>query len=311
MRHVDHLKDFTTQDLQQILRRAQEIKASPNGFRSALAGQSLAMLFQKTSTRTRVSFEVAMTELGGHAVFLDWQTSNFVLTELSYEIEYLSRNVQVIMARLLRNQDFQTMKGASQVPMINGCCERYHPCQALTDVLTMIEHHDKPLEMIHLLYSGVQNNVSNSLVIMAHRLGFQLSLATPMPSMSQESFDPEIQTLIEDCSTIDHIEDPRAAVATADFIYTDTWIDMQYFNDPSKSDAKQALLEKMQPFQINQDLIADHNVLVMHDMPIHNNYEITEEVVRDPRSIIFDQAANRLHAQKGLLHWLLIDTQHD
>ncbi|MFZ8974882.1 MAG: hypothetical protein ACO2ZD_12395, partial [Pseudomonadales bacterium] len=121
MRHVDHLKDFTTQDLQQILRRAQEIKASPNGFRSALAGQSLAMLFKITCTSTRVSFELAMTELGGHAVFLDWQTSNFVLTELSYEIEYLSRNVQVIMARLLRNQDFQTMKGASQVPMINGC----------------------------------------------------------------------------------------------------------------------------------------------------------------------------------------------
>ena len=145
MVHVDHLKHFSASDLAAILARAQEIKADPKAFRQALAQQSLAMLFQKTSTRTRVSFEVAMTELGGHALFLDWQSSNFVLTDLRYEIEYLSRNVDVIMARLLKNADFKIMTEASQVPMINGCCERYHPCQALTDVLTMTEFSDAGL----------------------------------------------------------------------------------------------------------------------------------------------------------------------
>lgn len=306
MPHVNHLKDFSSQDLTEILSWARAIKANPNDFRSVLSNQSLAMLFQKTSTRTRVSFEVAMTELGGHALFLDWQSSNFILTDLAYEIEYLSRNVQVIMARLLHNSDFLTMAAASQVPMINGCCERYHPCQALTDVLTMTEHSDKPLGALHLLYTGVQNNVSNSLVLMADRLEFSLTLATPEPEETQESFDADLQAMIMDNPSIQRVEDPRDAIASADFIYTDTWIDMQYFNDPTKHAEKTALVAQMQRFQINSDLVAGHELKIMHDMPIHNDYEITEAAVRDPRAIIFDQAANRLHAQKGLLYWLLV-----
>jgi ornithine carbamoyltransferase len=307
MVHVDHLKHFSASDLAAILARAQEIKADPKAFRQALAEQSLAMLFQKTSTRTRVSFEVAMTELGGHALFLDWQSSNFVLTDLRYEIEYLSRNVDVIMARLLKNADFKIMTEASQVPMINGCCERYHPCQALTDVLTMTEFSDKPLAELHLLYTGVQNNVSNSLIIMADRFGFQLTLATPPADPKQESYDADIQTLVDTNAYIQQVADPREVIERADFVYTDTWIDMQYFNDPSKAADKADLIERMSPFQINLDLVGNHPVRIMHDMPIHNDYEITEPAVRDSRAIIFEQAANRLHAQKGLLHWLLLD----
>ena len=307
MVHVDHLKHFSASDLATILARAQEIKADPKAFRQALAQQSLAMLFQKTSTRTRVSFEVAMTELGGNALFLDWQSSNFVLTDLRYEIEYLSRNVDVIMARLLKNADFKIITEASQVPMINGCCERYHPCQALTDVLTMTEFSDKPLAELHLLYTGVQNNVSNSLIIMADRFGFQLTLATPPADPEQESYDADIQTLVDTNAYIQHVADPREVIECADFVYTDTCIDMQYFNDPSKAADKADLIERMSPFQINLDLVGNHPVRIMHDMPIHNDYEITEAAVRDYRAIIFEQAANRLHAQKGLLHWLLLD----
>ena len=305
MRHINDLLNFSTADLTGILDCAIKIKASPEDYRDALLHQSLAMLFQKTSTRTRVSFEVAMTELGGHAIYMDWQTSNFILTDLAYEIEYLSRNVQVIMARLLSNDDFQIMADASQVPMINGCCDRYHPCQALTDVLTMIEHSEKPLPDLHLLYSGVQNNVSNSLILMADRLGFSLTLATPEPEISTASFDPRLQAITQDSEKINHVDDPRIAIDGADFIYTDTWIDMQFFNDPEKKAEKAALLTKMQPFQVNESLIEGHDLMIMHDMPIHNDYEITPGLVRDPRSIIFNQAANRLHAQKGLLYWLL------
>ena len=304
MPHVNHLKDFDAKDLADILSWAQTIKANPNDFRTALSHQSMAMLFQKTSTRTRVSFEVAMTELGGHALFLDWQSSNFILTDLAYEIEYLSRNVQVIMARLLHNSDFLTMAGASQVPMINGCCERYHPCQALTDVLTMTEHSDKPLEALHLLYTGVQNNVSNSLVLMADRLGFSLTLATPEPAETQESFDADLQAMITHNPRITRVADPRDAIAAADFLYTDTWIDMQYFNNPNHKVENEAKLKKMMPYQLNDTLLAGVNCKVMHDMPIHDGFEISAELTKDPRAIMYEQAENRLHAQKGLLYWL-------
>jgi ornithine carbamoyltransferase len=267
------------------------------------------MLFQKTSTRTRVSFEVAMTELGGHSIFIDWRSSNFILTGIQHEIEYLSRNVSCIMARLLEHSDVQKMLSSSQVPVINGCCEKYHPCQALTDLLTITEHTDKPLEDVHLVYTGVQNNVSNSLTLIASKLGFRFTLATPPTDSSSESYDADIQKIIYEDAKINHLENPAEAVTNADFVYTDTWIDMQYFNDPSRTAEKDALIEQMIPFQINSALVQDRNCKIMHDMPIHDHYEITPDMVSDPRSIIYLQSANRLHAQKGLLHWLYFETE--
>ena len=150
--HINDLNDYSSDDLLRMLDLARTIKAAPEQYRDLLSGQSLALLFQKTSTRTRVSFEVAMTQLGGHALFVDWAASNFVLTELDYEIEYLSRNVEGIMARLLSQDDIATMCGVSQVPVINGCCDQFHPCQGLTDVLTMTEHSSKDLSLslIHI-----------------------------------------------------------------------------------------------------------------------------------------------------------------
>ncbi|MGA1758535.1 MAG: hypothetical protein ACO391_12375, partial [Pseudomonadales bacterium] len=253
-----------------------------------------------------VSFEVAMTQFGGHALFIDWRASNFVLTELEYEIEYLSRNVEGIMARLLSQDDIARMMAVSQVPVINGCCDRYHPCQGLTDVLTMTEHSDKPLDALHLLYTGVQNNVSNSLATLADRLGFTLTLATPRVTDSDDT-TRSLQQRIQASDHVRWIEDPNEAIATADFVYTDTWINMEHFNAEGQASEQEALVEEMLPFQLNESLVGDLDVRIMHDMPIHNNFEITPGLVRDPRSIIFDQAANRLHAQKGLLAFLLAD----
>ncbi len=170
MRHIPHLKDLSRTEIESILAKAQEIKANPGDFTRVLSNQTLAMLFQKTSTRTRVSFEVAMTELGGHGVFIDWQTSNFVLSGIDYETEYLSRNVGAIMARLLKHADLEEIIRASQVPVINGCCEKFHPCQSLTDVLTMREHFEGDLGDAHLVFVGVQNNVSNSLTLICDKL---------------------------------------------------------------------------------------------------------------------------------------------
>ena len=304
MRHLPNLKDLDAAEIQDILDRAARIKAEPQKYHSLLAARSMAMLFQKTSTRTRVSFEVAMTELGGHAIYVDWMTSNFVLSGIDYETEYLSRNVSCIMARLLRHEDLETIMSASRVPVINGCDEKFHPCQALTDLLTVSEHHEGSLDTAHIVYIGVQNNVSNSLAIICDKLGVRLTLATPEEDDNGESLDADVQEIIRSSSRINNDPDPRTAVEGASFVYTDTWVDMQYFNNPDFAEENEKRISKMLPYQINEELLEGIDCKIMHDMPIHEGYEISAGLVHDPRSIIFDQAENRLHAQKGLLWWL-------
>ena len=304
MRHIPNLKDLSTEEIQNILDRAATIKANPKEYSQLLTGESLAMLFQKTSTRTRVSFEVAMTELGGHAIYMDWMTSNFVLSGIEYETEYLSRNVSCIMARLKHHLDLEKIISSSGVPVINGCCEKFHPCQALTDILTVSEHYDGELPSAHIVYVGVQNNVSNSLAGICSKLGIQLSIATPKADAKGESLDEDTQSMISSSDRIQHVTDPKEVIGSADFVYTDTWIDMQYFNNPDFKNEKDARVKQMAPYQINRALVKGIDCKIMHDMPIHDGYEITPEMVRDPRSIIFEQAENRLHAQKGLLWWL-------
>jgi ornithine carbamoyltransferase len=304
MRHIPNLKDLSAEEIQNILDRAATIKANPKEYSQLLTGESLAMLFQKTSTRTRVSFEVAMTELGGHAIYMDWMTSNFVLSGIEYETEYLSRNVSCIIARLKHHLDLEKIISSSRVPVINGCCEKFHPCQALTDILTVSEHYDGELSSAHIVYVGVQNNVSNSLAGICSKLGIQLSIATPKADAKGESLDEDTQSMISSSDRIQHVTDPKEVIGSADFVYTDTWIDMQYFNNPDFKNEKDARVKQMAPYQINRALVKGINCKIMHDMPIHDGYEITPEMVRDPRSIIFEQAENRLHAQKGLLWWL-------
>lgn len=302
MRHLPHLKDLSPAEITDILNKARMIKADRPAYRKLLEAHSMAMLFQKTSTRTRVSFEVAMTELGGHGIYVDWMTSNFVLSGIEHETEYLSRNVSCIMARLLYHEDLQKIMGASQVPVINGCDEKFHPCQALTDVLTMMEHFDGDISDASLAYVGVQNNVSNSLAIICDKLGIDLRLGTPPAEDNGESRDADVEAIIQRNGY--HTTDPAEAVSGADFVYTDTWIDMQYFNNPDYADAKEARLKQMMPYQLNSQLIGSSDCRIMHDMPIHDGYEIEPGLVHDPRSVIYLQAENRLHAQKGLLWWL-------
>lgn len=304
MRHIPNLKALTPAELQDILTKAAEIKANPKDYRTLLQDESLAMIFQKTSTRTRVSFEVAMTELGGHGIYIDWATSNFVMSGIEYETGYLSRNVSCIMARLLHHSDLQKIIASSQVPVINGCCETFHPCQALTDMLTLQEHYRGDLKDAHLVYVGIQNNVSNSLTLICDKLGVQLTLATPDQDDNGEGQDSTVQEIIRNSSRVSHTTDARAAVQDADFVYTDAWVDMQYFNSPHHVEEKEAKLREMAPYQINKELLQDVDCKIMHDMPIHDDHEITPEMVSDPRSIIFEQAENRLHAQKGLLWWV-------
>jgi ornithine carbamoyltransferase len=245
-----------------------------------------------------------MTELGGHAVYIDWATSNFVLSGIEHETAYLSRNVSCIMARLFEHSDLQKIMSASLVPVINGCDDLYHPCQALTDVFTMQEHYSGDIRDAHFVYVGVQNNVSNSLITICHKLGIRMTLATPVSTDNAETSDVDVLEILAQSETITHTTDPQQAVKDADFVYTDTWIDMQYFNNPDHQQENAAKLKTMMPYQLNASLLAGLNCKIMHDMPIHDGFEITAELTRDPRAIMYEQAANRLHAQKGLLWWL-------
>jgi ornithine carbamoyltransferase len=286
----------------EIIDKAIEVKRSPENYRKTLEEKSLAMIFQKTSTRTRVSFEVAMTQLGGHALYIDWRTTNFTIADLYDETQYLSRNVDCIMARLLRNSDLQVMAEASRVPVINGCDEKYHPCQAIADLMTMKEKKGK-LKGLKLVYVGVHNNVCNSLIEGCTKTGVKIVAVTPIfnePSRDNELLENALKSGLYETTL-----DVKNAVKEADFVYTDTWVDMEFFSDPKYASEKEKRLKLMMPYQINRELMDGSNAYIMHDMPIHRGYEIAAEMIESPKSVIYEQSENRLHSAKAILLKLL------
>ncbi len=286
----------------EIIDKAIEVKHNPEKYRKALEGRSLAMIFQKTSTRTRVSFEVAMTQLGGHALYIDWGTTNFTIADIYDETQYLSRNVDCILARLLRNADLQVMAKASRVPVINGCDEKYHPSQVIADLMTMKEKKGK-LKGLKLVYIGVHNNVCNSLIEGCTKTGVKIVTVTPI--FNEPSRDDELLEEARKTGLYETTLDVKQAVKDADFVYTDTWVDMEFFNDPKYTAEKEKRIKLMMPYQVNKELLKGSNALVMHDMPIHRGYEISEDIIEGPNSIIYEQSENRLYAAKAILLKLL------
>ncbi|MCG9873311.1 MAG: ornithine carbamoyltransferase [Leptospiraceae bacterium] len=309
IRHLISWKDWSDSEIESLLDFAIYVKKHRVFFAGHMQGRSLAMLFQKTSTRTRVSFEAGMTELGGHAIFLDWIASNFQLSDIDFEAEYLSRNVSILMARLKKHEDLLTLLKGSKVPLINGCDNLYHPCQSLADILTIYLDIDKKPKDIKIVYIGVHNNVANSLVEITAALGIHLTLVTPIAK--KDSISEQAIERAKKKKTISWENELLPAIKDADYIYTDTWVDMEFFNDPNYSGEKAARIETMMPFQINMELLKHTKAKVMHDMPIHSGYEITREVVESGRSIIFSQAENRLDAQKAIILELLEKSESD
>ena len=300
--HLINFKELSGQQLTEIIDKAIEAKRNPKKYRTALNGKSLAMIFQKTSTRTRVSFEVAMTQLGGHALFIDWRTTNLALADIHDEIRYLSRNVDCIMARLMKNADLQVMTRASRVPVINGCDEKYHPSQAMTDLMTMKEKKGT-LKGVKLVYIGAHNNVCNSLIEGCTKTGVKITTVTPIfnePSRDEELLENARKTGLHETTL-----DVKEAVKDADFVYTDTWVDMEFFLDPKYAKEKEKRIKLMMPYQINRELLKESNAYVMHDMPIHRGYEISSDMIEDPKSIIYEQSENKLYSAKAILLKLL------
>jgi ornithine carbamoyltransferase len=284
-----------------VVEASQQVKAAPGRYAQALQGQTLALLFQKTSTRTRCAGEVGMTQLGGHAVYLDWRATNFGLSEIGDEIRVLSSYAQFILARLLKHADLLRAASCSRVPLMNGCCDRYHPLQALADLQTIHESCGR-LEGVRLTYVGVHNNVCNSLIIAGLKTGLQVTVVAP--ETNPAAVDQPLWDEARRAGVYRAVDDLPRALEQCDVVYTDTWIDMEFFDDPAYAAEKERRIARFRPYQLNRQLLAGHDLRIMHCLPAHRGYEIEGELLDDPRSVVFVQAENRMHSQKAVLLFL-------
>ncbi|MFU8868615.1 ornithine carbamoyltransferase [Natronococcus sp.] len=298
-RHFLEIDDLSTEELSTVLDRAEAYKcAEANGEDHAdLEGQTLGMIFQKPSTRTRVSFETGMTQLGGHAVFLGADDIQLGRGEpLKDTSRTLSRYVDVVMARLFKHDNVEVLAKYSSVPIVNGLTDDAHPCQTLADLLTIREE-TGGLDGVSAAWVGDGNNVAQSFVIGAALTDVDLTVATPEGYGIDDAVLERARDLGGDPTTT---TDPVDAVADADVVYTDVWTSM------GQEDEYDVRMDAFEGFQVNAELLEGApDASVMHCLPAHRGEEITDDVIESERSIVFDQAENRLHAQKALLSWLL------
>lgn len=293
--------DLTTKEIWQIFRLAKELKKKQTKGKShpLLKGKVLGMIFQKPSTRTRVSFETGMFQLGGHAIYLSPEEIGLGKREAVSDVaRVLSRYVDVIMARVFGHEILVELAKYASVPVVNGLSDLTHPCQVLSDVFTILEHRGC-LDGLKVAWIGDGNNVANSWINMASRIPMELVLACP------SGYEPNAQILDRaqkaKLSEIKVVRDPLEAAKEADVIYTDVWTSM----GQEKEQAKRK--KAFKKYCVDDAVVAKAkpHVLVMHCLPAHRGEEITDSVIEGPRSIVFDQAENRLHVQKALLVKLL------
>lgn len=298
------LADYSADALWRWLYLARDLKAEwrAGGNRPLLKGKTLGMVFQKPSLRTRVSFEMGMRHLGGDALYLSPSEVGCGDRECVADVaRVLSRYVDGIMARVFAHSQVVEMARYSRVPVINGLSDYNHPCQGLTDLFTIWEHKGR-LEGIKLAYVGDGNNVAVSLLLGGTKLGLHVSVGTP----AGYEVSPEVLAMArgfaqESGGSVFTTNDPVAAVADADVVYTDTWASMWQESE------REARAKIFPPFQLNMHLLhaARPDALVMHCLPAHRGEEITDEVADCEQSVLFDQAENRMHAQKAILVDLL------
>lgn len=304
MRHFLAIADLSKTEIENLLDLSLKLKKerAKGGNKPLLAGKTLGMVFQKPSLRTRVSFEMAMHHLGGQAMYLSPAEIGLGQRESVPDVaRVLAGYVDAIMARVFDHQHVLTLAEYSTVPVINGLSDYNHPCQALADVLTILEH-KKRLAGLTVAYVGDGNNVATSLAHLCARLGMNFRIATPN--------DYELPTPVvikarelaaESGSQIFETVDPYEAVHEADVVYTDTWTSM---GQEAETEKRKAVFP---PYQVNATLLskAKPDAIVMHCLPAHRNHEITDDVADGPNSVIFPQAENRMHAQKAILASLL------
>jgi ornithine carbamoyltransferase len=298
-KHFLDIKDFSTAQLRALLTEAAQLKRSRGQGKKPLAGKTLALIFEKPSTRTRVSFEVAMRELGGDVTVLSPRDMQIGRGEtIADTANVLSRYVHGIMLRTDSSAKLQELAANASIPVINGLTERSHPCQIMADILTFEEHRG-PIKGQVIAWVGDGNNVAHSLIEAAARLSFTLRLAFPSGYLPK----PEILAwAAAEKADVVVTQDPAAAVANAACVVTDTWVSM---SDPE--DEAKARLQAFAPYQVTTDLMrhAAKDAIFMHCLPAHRGEEVAAEVIDGPASVVFDEAENRLHAQKAILAWSL------
>jgi ornithine carbamoyltransferase len=297
------LYDFTKEDIEEFLKSGETLKIkSKIGENSpVLAGKKLGLIFEKPSTRTRVSFEVAMYELGGHAIYLSSNELQLKRGEtIADTARVLSRYLDGIMARVFFHKDIVELAKFADIPVINGLSDMFHPCQVLGDLLTIKEKKGR-LDGIRLTFLGDGNNVCHSLMLGGVKMGMQIVISTPKEYMP----DKEVINWVKEeekkyKGEVLFIEDPFEAIKGSDVVYTDVWVSM----GQEDSETKKRILS---PYQVNEKIVknAKKDFIFMHCLPAHRGEEVVDEVVDGENSVVFDQAENRLHIQKGILSLLL------
>lgn len=304
MRHFIAISDFTPEEIQHILDVAVQLKAEwkQGGNRPILQGKTLAMVFQKPSLRTRVSFEMAMHQLGGYAFYLSPDEIGLGKRESVADVaRVLSRYVDCIMARVFDHKHIEELAAFSRVPVINGLSDYNHPCQAMADLLTVMEKKGD-LKGLTLAFVGDGNNVATSLAFATAQVGMNFAIATPPGYELPQAVVEKAQAIARRTGArILTAHDPTEAVRGADVIYTDVWTSM------GQEKEREERLKVFPPYQVNAALVAlaKPDVIVEHCLPAHRGEEITDEVADGPHSVLFDQAENRMHAQKAILAILL------
>jgi len=298
------IKDFSPSDIQYLLTLGRQVKAHPTTYSEALKRKTLALIFEKPSLRTRVSFDVGIQQLGGFSIYLSPAEINLGKRESVYDVaKNLERMVQGIMIRTFAHEIVGQMAEYATIPIINGLTDYSHPCQAMADYMTMWEVKGK-LEGLKVAYVGDGNNVAHSLMFAGAQLGAQVWVATPKgyePKADAAAWAVERGRATGGTCTITN--DAREAVSGADVVYTDVWASM------GQETEKEKRAKIFGPYQVNKKLFgqAKRDAIFMHCLPAHRGDEVTDEVIDSPRSVVFQEAENRLHAQKAIMLELMKD----
>ena len=294
--------DLAPHEIHALFNLTAMLKQRPADFRSALAGKQMVMFFEKPSLRTRLTFEAGMDSLGGSTFFVDQTSSRIDARESLSDIAHnLERWIDLIVLRTFQHSTIEDMAAHADVPVINALSDLEHPCQALADLFTLQEHFGD-ISTTRLAYVGDGNNVAHSLLLAGAALGLSISIATPAAHAPLPTIVEAAEALAEQTGAAINIgTDPHEAVAGADAVYTDVWASM---GKEGEANSRSAVFA---PYQVNAALMqgAAPHALFMHCLPAHRGWEVTDEVIDAPNSVVFDQAENRLHIQKAILMWLL------
>ncbi|HUI31019.1 MAG TPA: ornithine carbamoyltransferase [Candidatus Acidoferrales bacterium] len=300
------IADWSSQELKKLLELAAKMKSRPEKYKDSIRGKSIALIFEKQSLRTHVTFDVGIHQLGGHSVYLTQSDINLGKRESVYDVsKNLERWMSAVVVRTYAHQSCVDMARYTKIPVVNALTDYEHPCQAIGDFLTIVEHLGT-LKKQKFAFIGDGNNVCNSLMIMAAKMGMDFVAATP------EGYEPPLEVMRvsmnaakENRAAVEIVHDPRSALGQADVVYTDVWVSM------GQEAEKEARLNTFRNYQVNKELmkLAKKSAIFMHCLPAHRGEEVTDDVIDSKQSVVWDESENRLHSQKAIIYTLLTRKQ--